>query len=93
VRKAAHRYMENFGALGTQHTDIVTGKLKILESYVAPVAFSVGEQKVKKGTWLLGIRAVDDGLWTAIKSGEYTGLSIGGSALRAPESGASAPSS
>lgn len=91
VRKAAHRYMENFGQLGTQHTDIVTGRLKILESYVAPVAFAVGDQQVKKGTWLLGIRAVDDGLWNAIKSGEYTGLSIGGTALRTPENAAPAP--
>ncbi len=91
VRKAAHRFMENYGQLGTQHTDIVTGKLKILESYVAPVAFAVGEQQVKAGTWLLGIRAVDDGLWTAIKSGDYTGFSIGGTALRTPEAGAVAP--
>lgn len=84
VRKAAHRFMEHHAQLGLQHSEIVTGKLKILESYVTPVEFSVGEEVVKKGTWVLGIRLVDDDLWVATKSGSYTGFSIGGTAIRSP---------
>lgn len=85
VRKAAHRFMEEHAQLGQQHSAIVTGKLKILESYLAPVDFTVGEQVVKAGTWLLAIRVVDDELWTAVKAGSFTGFSIGGTAIRQPE--------
>lgn len=82
VRKSAHRFMQDHAALGLQHSAIVTGKLKILESYIAPVDFAIGEETVKKGTWLLAIRVVDDALWTAVKAGSFTGFSIGGTAIR-----------
>lgn len=86
IRKAAHRFMEQYGNLGTQHTEIVTGKLRILESYVAPSDFQLDADdeasKVRKGSWVMGIRVVDDDLWTKVKKGEFTGFSIGGSAYR-----------
>lgn len=85
VRKAAHVFMESYAQLGQQHSAIVTGKLKILESYVAPCDFTVGTEVVKSGTWLLAIRVVDDALWTTVKAGGFTGFSIGGSAIRQPE--------
>lgn len=85
VRKAAHRFMEMHAQLGQQHETIVTGKLKILESYVAPVDFGTGAELVKAGTWLLAIRVVDDGLWEMVKAGSFTGFSIGGSAIRSPD--------
>lgn len=86
IRKAAHRFMEQYGNLGTQHTEIVTGKLRILESYVAPADFQLDDadeaSKIRKGSWVMGIRVVDDDLWTKVKKGEFTGFSIGGSAYR-----------
>jgi hypothetical protein len=98
IRKAAHTFMEQFEQLGMQHTEIVTGKLKILESYIAPVDFQLGDDattKVTKGTWVMGIRVVDDDLWTKVKKGSFTGFSIGGTAYRTeatlPEVGASTP--
>jgi len=84
VRKTAHRFMEHHAQLGKQHTEIVTGKLKVLESYIAPVDFTIGTEVVKAGTWLLAIRVVDDDLWELTKSGGFTGFSIGGSAIRQP---------
>lgn len=85
VRNAAHVYMEKAQALGKQHGEIVTGKLKILESYVAPVDFVLEAETITKGTWILGIRVVDDDLWTEVKKGSFTGFSIGGEAYRTPE--------
>lgn len=85
VRKAAHGYMERTGGtLGKQHSEIVTGKLKVLESYLAPADFEVGGQQITSGTWLMGIRVVDDDLWQGVKSGSFTGFSIGGAAVRKP---------
>lgn len=85
VRKSAHAYMETAGNLGKQHTEIVTGKLKILETYLAPADFTIDEETVTKGTWLMGIRVVDDGLWDDVKKGSFSGFSIGGAAHRTPE--------
>lgn len=85
VRKAAHAYMEKARNLGTQHSEVVNEKLTILETYLAPGDFEMDGESVTKGTWLLGIRIVDDDLWTKTKKGEFTGFSIGGAALRTPE--------
>lgn len=84
IRKAAHLFMEEYGELGTQHTEMVTGRLKVLESYIAPIDFEIGGEKVSKGTWVMGIRVVDDALWTDVKKGSFTGFSIGGTAYRSP---------
>lgn len=63
----------------------VNGRVKILESYLAPTSFALDGTQVRKGTWLHAVRVLDDDLWGQIKSGELTGLSIGGSAVRYPE--------
>lgn len=82
IRQAAHKYMQNFGNVGLQHQVYVNDKIKILESYVAPVEFTIGEQVVKAGTWLMGFRVIDDSIWAAVKAGVLGGLSIGGKAFR-----------
>jgi len=86
VREAAHRFMQEYQNVGLMHRGFVNGKVKILESYVAPVAFELDGAPVKKGTWLLAVRVLDDELWSQIKASELTGLSIGGSAVRYPKS-------
>ena len=85
VRQAAHRFMEEFGGLGLMHRMRVNGEVKVLESYLAPVDFTVGEATVRKGTWLLAVRILSDALWADVKEGKLTGFSIGGSARRHAE--------
>lgn len=64
----------------------------ILESYLAPTSFALEGAQVRKGTWLLAMRVLDDDLWSQVKSGELTGLSMGGSAARLPEPAAGSAS-
>jgi site-specific DNA-adenine methylase len=85
VRDAAHKYMAEFQNRGFMHKEIVNGKVDLLESYLAPADFKVGDQDVKKGTWVMAVRVKDDKLWEATKKGELTGFSIGGSANRQPD--------
>jgi hypothetical protein len=85
VRKAAHDFMEFYGHMGVQHKGLVDDRVKILESYLAPVDFDVDAEHVKKGTWLLAARVLDDALWRDVKEGRLTGWSIGGSAIREKE--------
>ena len=77
-----HRFMEEYRNLGLMHREILGEQVKILESYLAPADFEVDGTRIKKGTWLLAVRIVDDELWRQIKAGDLTGFSIGGSALR-----------
>ena len=88
IRQAAHRFMEEFGGLGLMHRLQVNGQVRILESYLAPVDFEIGEVKVRRGTWLLAVRILSDELWARIKDGTLGGFSVGGSARRIPETAA-----
>jgi site-specific DNA-adenine methylase len=85
VRQAAHKFMEQFRNSGLMHQKLVNDRVKIVESYLTMDALTVGDQSVRKGTWLMGMHILDQDLWGAVKTGEITGLSIGGSALRNPE--------
>ena len=82
---AAHRFMEEFGGMGLMHRLRVNDQVKVLENYLAPTDFTLGEISVRKGTWLLAVRVLSDELWERVKSGDLTGFSIGGSARRVPE--------
>lgn len=84
IRTAAHKFMEDFQNLGLQHMRFINGKAKILESFIAPEDVRIGGELVKKGTWMFGVRVLDDNIWKAIKEGLITGFSIGGSAIREP---------
>ncbi|MGI5865531.1 MAG: XkdF-like putative serine protease domain-containing protein [Myxococcales bacterium] len=85
IRAAAHRFREEFGGLGLMHRLRVNDQVKVLESYLAPTDFTVGDITVRKGTWLLAVRVLSDELWERVKNGDLTGFSIGGSARRVPE--------
>lgn len=84
VREAAYRYMENYGQLGLQHMINVTGRVKLVENHITRVDEKIDKETVKAGTWLMGLRVVDDELWAKVKDGSLTGLSIGGVAQRTP---------
>ena len=81
VKDAAFGFMENMQNIGKQHTQIINDKVRILESYVAPVKMNIdtpaGVVKIRKGTWLMRVRINDDLLWQEVKAGELTGFSIG----------------
>jgi DNA adenine methylase len=67
--------------LGLMHVKGVTkARMRILESYIAPVDFTINGMHVKKGTWLMAARVVDPKLWQACKDGRFTGWSIEGDA-------------
>lgn len=72
------------GALGIQHSDWSDDNGEIVESYIAPVDMEIGTEKVKKGTWLMGV-VWSQKNWEQIQRGELTGLSLGGTAIRVSE--------
>ena len=90
IRETAYKFMEQYRTIGLMHKGAINDKVRILESFLAPVDMEVGGQAVKAGTWLMGVRVLDDALWKSCKGGDLTGFSIGGSAIRKPDAQATA---
>lgn len=84
IRKSAWEYLVHFRNVGLMHKGFVNGRVRLVESFVAPADMTVEGTAVKKGTWLLGLHIVDDALWAQVKSGDLGGLSMGGMATRTP---------
>ncbi len=81
IRKAAYTFMENGQEYKVMHKGAPVD-VRVLESYLAPVGFSIGEDVVKKGSWMLTSRINDPEMWADIKSGEFAGYSMGGTSER-----------
>ena len=76
VRKACHNFREHCNAANLFH-EVNTDLASIVESYIAPADFYLGEQFIKKGSWLQVWQIHDDDLWDLVKNGEINGVSIG----------------
>ena len=59
---------------------------EVVESFVAPIDMKIGDETVKKGSWLAGI-VWDDKHFQKIQSGEWTGYSMGGFARKVKSDG------
>lgn len=77
IRKAAYQFMEEVQKFKVMHKGNKV-KVKVLESYVSPADFTIEEQSIKKGSWLLTVRVLDKKIWKAIKDGKLTGFSMAG---------------
>lgn len=83
VRKACHAYMEHFGhRVKIMHKGQAIDGVKVLENYVTKLPEQHGDETFPAGTWMLAVRVEDDTLWEAVKRGEFTGFSMGGTAIR-----------
>lgn len=84
IRGAFEKYAEEYRNVGLMHKQVINEKVSIVENYISPADFQMGDVLIKKGTWLMGVRVNDPTLWAACKEGSITGFSIGGSAIRKP---------
>lgn len=50
----------------------------VVVAYVAPCDMSVGEQAIKKGTWMMTVEVDDPDIFEKVQKGEITGFSMGG---------------
>ena len=76
IEKTAHEFLEHYRNIDTEH-NLLAGAGVVVESYVAPVSLSIGDNVIKAGSWVLVTRASED-IWEAWKNGEITGYSMFG---------------
>lgn len=77
IEKAANLFMENHPQFKIQHKGKAVN-VKVLQSFIAPVDYTIAKRKVKKGSWVMVTRINDEKLWKAIKEGKFTGYSMAG---------------
>ena len=76
IENAAHKYLIASRLVGDGHSQ--KAEAEVVESYLAPTDVELGGQVIRQGTWVMGVKVLDDSMWQAVKDGEYTGFSIGG---------------
>lgn len=81
IRKAAYSFMESEQLFKINHADEAPS-IHVLETFLVPVDYEIEGEKVKKGSWMMVSRVLDDDIWEGIKEGTYTGYSMAGEALR-----------
>lgn len=86
IEQMAHYAMANGLLVNHEHTEQDL-EVDIVESYVAPVDFvSVdpfgNEHRIPKGAWCNAFKSRSKETWNKVLAGEYTGVSMEGSALR-----------
>ncbi len=84
IEDAAHEFLAFHRKIDLRHHH-VSRKCYPVESYIAPQDLTLGSEKVKKGSWILGSKVTDAKIWKDIEDGLLTGYSIVGLALRVPE--------
>ena len=83
IEKAAHDYLVNSRTIGIHHAAKSPGSV-VVESYIALNDFKIGDEVIKKGSWVMVTRH-DPDVWELVKNGEFQGYSIGGEGDRQPD--------
>jgi len=81
IERAAHNFLSKYNRgtkLGFLHKKFGKIGLDLVESWITPVNMKLGNQKIKRGTWLMTVHIKSKDIWEKIKTGQITGLSIGG---------------
>ncbi|MBU0650251.1 hypothetical protein KKG63_03610 [Patescibacteria group bacterium] len=82
IEKAAHQFLEGYNQVGLMHNESLSKKANVVENYLAPIDFILGEGKVKKGAWVMAVHIVDNDIWEQVKKGELNAFSMGGISQR-----------
>ena len=85
IEKTAHVFLRDVArgqaVVGVDHEAEAEGA-RVVESFIAPADLEIGDQTVRKGSWIATFHVPDAALWKSVTSGERTGFSIGGSGNR-----------
>lgn len=81
IEDAAHRFLARGGVVGAMHAP-APGVGRVVESFVA----RENDPDFTPGAWVLGVQ-LSEQAWQSVRSGAWTGFSIGGRATRRPVRG------
>ena len=79
VRKACHNFNQHCMKANLLHL-VETDTFDIVESYISPVDMVLNDVIIKAGSWMSVLQVHSEVVWSDIKNGSLTGVSIGGRA-------------
>ena len=84
VRKACHSFALHGSHHKVLHAAAGDGKIVTLESFIAPqdLRYADSDEVIKAGSWVLVAKIIDNDLWAKVKTGQFNGWSVGGTAVR-----------
>ena len=91
VEEACYSFAEHGQfQIGLQHREMASPEqAHVLETWIQRGDTTIGGQPVVDGTWLISVR-LDPETFQKVLDGSFTGLSIGGAAVRTPLAGGAA---
>lgn len=87
IEEAAHKFLRQYNSgtqMGVQHAMFGNIGVELVESHVTKEDMQMGDEQVKKGSWLMTVHVTNDRIWSDVKEGKITGFSIGGVAVIEP---------
>lgn len=81
IERAAHNFLKSYNKetqMGLMHKAFGDIGVELVESYLAPLAFTLNKKQVKKGSWVVTVHVSSDKRWGEVKNGTLTGFSVGG---------------
>ena len=63
VKAESYRYMES--------PRRGNGSVRVIESMIAPVDMRINEKNVKRGSWMMTLKILDDEIWKDFERGEF----------------------
>lgn len=85
IEKCAHNYLENHQEISLQHEERINKLARPVESFIAPCDYKVGDETIKKGSWVMVTHVLDKALWEAVESKELDAYSIEGFGQQGPD--------
>lgn len=76
IRKACHNFNQHCMTANLLHL-VETDSFEIVESYIAPVDMVLNDVIIKAGSWMSVLQVHSEEVWSDIKDGLLTGVSIG----------------
>jgi len=83
IEKACHIFVKDYLEMNVEHRQHANPNLIPVEIFIAPIDFKWGDLTVRKGSWCLVTKVLDERVWKLVKAGELTGYSMEGEAMRA----------
>ena len=78
ITKAAYYFAKNSNQIDLQHDKLPLEGATVVESWIAKADFTLNQEPVQKGTWLMTVEIANNDIWNKIEKGEITGFSMGG---------------
>lgn len=81
IERAAHAFLKEYNKgteMGLMHKVFGDIGIELVESSIAPMAYTLDSKAVKKGSWVVTVHVASDKRWKDVKDGKLTGFSVGG---------------